>query len=219
MLHELDYASHFSRGCLDIVHVRRDAKATAFRAGIHFRRRLAPDGQAVQNQNMTNDHDGDGLDAAASRSWSDDGVVAQARSATTSPELVYSLLATENMWRLMDAECGLLTERDVAQLLRVPPTARNWVSERRKAGQIIGVRRGKSYRYPGFQFDRKLKVVFPLIETLLDLARANEWTTESLSLWMLSPSTSFAREDRAVDHLREPETVMAAAKLQMEERW
>ena len=168
---------------------------------------------------MTDDHDGDGLDATAPRSRSDVVVAAQAQSATTSSELAYSLLATENMWRLMDAEFGLLTEREVAQLLRVPPTARNWVSERRKAGQIIGVRRGDSYRSPGFQFDRELSVILPFVETLLDLARVNEWTTESLSLWMLSPSTSFAGEDRPVGHLREPETVLAAAKLQMEELW
>jgi hypothetical protein len=168
---------------------------------------------------MINDHDGEGLYAAASRSRSDALVAAQERSARTSPELAYRLLATEHMWRLMDAEYGLLTERDVAQLLRVPPTVRNWVSERRKASQMIGVRRGNSYRYPGFQFDRELSVILPFVETLLDLARVNDWTTESLSLWMLSPSTSFAGEDRPVDHLREPETVLAAAKLQMEERW
>ena len=168
---------------------------------------------------MTDDHDGDGLDATAPRSRSDVVVDAQAQSATTSSELAYSLLATENMWRLMDAEFGLLTEREVAQLFRVPPTARNWFSEHRQAGQIIGVRRGNSYRHPGFQFDRELSVVLPFVETLLELARVNEWTTESLSLWMLSPSTSFAGEGRPVDHLREPETVLAAAKLQLEELW
>ncbi|TFD66081.1 helix-turn-helix domain-containing protein [Cryobacterium sp. Hh38] len=168
---------------------------------------------------MTDDHAGAGLDAAASLSRSDDGVAAQAQSATMSLELAYSLLATEHMWRLLDAEFGLLTEREVAQLLQVPPTARNWFSERRKAGQIIGVRRGNSYRYFGFQFDRELSVILPFVETLLDLARVNEWTTESLSLWMLSPSTSFAGEGRPVDHLREPEAVLAAAKLQMEELW
>ena len=168
---------------------------------------------------MIDDLDGAGLDGTVSRGRSDDVVAAQARSATISPELAYSLLATENMWRLMDAEFGLLTEQDVAQLLQVPRTSSNSVSARRKAGQIIGVRRGNSYRYPGFQFDRDLKVVLPMIEALLDLARANDWTSESLSLWMLSPSTSFAGEDRAVDHLWEPETVVAAAKLQMEERW
>jgi len=197
---------------------RRRPDEAALRAGIHFRRRLAPGGRAVQNRNMIDDLDGDGLDTTDARRRVDDAVAAPARSTTTSPELAWSLRETENMWRQMDAEFGLLTVQEVAELLG-PPTTRAWVAEHRKAGHIIGVRRGNSYRYPAFQFDRDRQIVLPLFASLLKLARANDWCTESLSLWMLGPSTSFAKEDRPVDNLQDPQAVLAAAKMEMEAEW
>lgn len=74
------------------------------------------------------------------------------------------------------------------------------------------MRRSNAYRYPGFQFDWEHGAILAVIGALIQLADANGWPLEDLTAWLLSPSTSFAEEDRPVDHLQEPETVLAAAK-------
>jgi hypothetical protein len=109
--------------------------------------------------------------------------------------------ATENAWRRIEAEFGLLTAREVAELLGARPT------------KLLSVQRGKTLRYPGFQFDREARAILPVIEPLINLARANGWRMADVALWLTSPSTSFDAEDRPVDHLREdPDAVLAAAQ-------
>ncbi|QYF74876.1 hypothetical protein [Cryobacterium sp. PAMC25264] len=155
------------------------------------------------------DESGDAIGRAASK----------APSCATSPQMSRSIQATERVWRRVESEFGLLTSSEVAKLLGIEPAATNWVEEQRIAGRLIGVRRHGSYRYPGFQFDPAKREILPLVAPLIELARANDWPSGDLTLWMLGPSTSFEREDRPVDHRHEPSVVIASARSSMEALW
>ena len=133
-----------------------------------------------------------------------------------SPQLARSLQATENAFRAMGAEFGLLTSSQVAALLGANPSNRKLVSRRRAARQLAGVVRRNAVLYPGFQFDRTRARVLPVMEELIRLADANGWREEDLLLWLCSPTTSFDGEDRPVDHLDDPDAVVAAAKDELE---
>jgi hypothetical protein len=114
----------------------------------------------------------------------------------------------------------MLTSAKVSELMGASTSNRNYASARRTAGQLLGVLRGKSYLYPGFQFDRERGVVLPVIPQLLKLSRENEWSDGDLILWLQGPTTSFEEEDRPVDHLRtDPDAVLAAATNEFETLW
>ncbi|TFC86916.1 DNA-binding protein [Cryobacterium sp. TmT2-59] len=164
---------------------------------------------------MTNGFDGDGRATSGSQHRSDE--TRSAGAAAPSPQLARAVRATAEVWRRLEEEFGLLTSGEVAELLGVTPAGPSWVAAQRKARKIIGVRRGNTYRYPGFQFDHQ--TVLPVIAPLLELARANGWSSDDLTLWIFGPTTSFVQEDRPVDHLREPEAVLATATLTMEALW
>jgi hypothetical protein len=143
-----------------------------------------------------------------------------ANPAPTSPQLARALQATENAWRRMAAEFGMLTSSEVAGLLGAAPSNRNYASAKRVDGALLGVLRGKAFLYPAFQFDQDRGNVLPVIPPLIELARANGWRDDDLILWLQSPTTSFEAEDRPVDHLRtDPDAVLAAAKNAFEVRW
>lgn len=138
---------------------------------------------------------------------------------TVSPQVARSLQATENVWRRMGVEHGLLTSSQVAALLGANPSNRKLASRRRAARQLAGVVRGNAVLYPGFQFDRTHARIFPVMEELIQLADANDWREEDLLLWLCSPTTTFDTNDRPIDHFDQPEAVAAAAKDQFEAEW
>lgn len=143
-----------------------------------------------------------------------------ANPAPTSPQLARSLQATENVWRRIGTEFGLLTSSQVAELLGASPSNRHYASAKRLAHEIVGVLRGKAQLYPGFQFDRAHGTILPVMAPLIDLARVNGRQDADLILWLQGPTTFFAEEDRPVDHLRtDPEAVLAAAKGAFESEW
>lgn len=144
--------------------------------------------------------------------------VASTTAAPISPQLAQSRQSTETVWKSIKDEFGLLTDREVSELLGTTPVNWNTVLILRNTGQIIAVNRRGFVLHPGFQFDRATRTVLPVVEPLLELARVNEWSSEDLTLWMVSPSTSFAEGDRPADHLRDPTAVLAAARLDMKSR-
>ena len=167
---------------------------------------LNGDGRATSGSH----HRSDGTDSAAA-------AAAAGAGTAPSPQLARAIRATAEAWRRLEEEFGLLTSGEVAELLGAPLTGPSGVAARREARKIIGVRRGNTYVYPGFQFDHQ--TVLPVIAPLLELAHANAWSSDDLTLWTFGPTTSFVQEDRPVDHLREPEAVLATATLTMEALW
>ena len=142
-----------------------------------------------------------------------------ANPTAVSPQLARSLQATENMWRSISAEYGLLTSGQVAELLGASPSNRTLASRRRAAHQIAGVVRRNAVLYPGFQFDRSQGTILPVMAQLIRLAAATGWHEKDLLLWSCSPTTSFEGQDRPVDHFHDPDSVLAAAKAQFEAQW
>jgi hypothetical protein len=136
-----------------------------------------------------------------------------------SPQLARSLQATENMWRSIATEFGLLTSGQVAELLGARPSNRKLAARRRAAHQIAGVVRRNAVVYPGFQFDQTHGTIIPVMARLIELAAANNWSEADLLLWLCSPTTAFDSEDRPVDHLEQPDAVLRAAKNQFEAQW
>ncbi|TFC83312.1 hypothetical protein E3T23_02785 [Cryobacterium cheniae] len=142
-----------------------------------------------------------------------------ANPTAVSPQLARSLQATENMWRSISAEYGLLTSGQVAELLGASPSNRTLASRRRAAHQIAGVVRRNAVLYPAFQFDRSQGTILPVMAQIIRLAAATGWHEKDLLLWICSPTTSFEGQDRPVDHFHDPDSVLAAAKAQFEAQW
>jgi len=147
------------------------------------------------------------------------GTAMSSTPGTVSPQLARSLQAAENIWRRMENEFGLLTSMEVAELLGSRKPNRTAASALRNDGSIIGIMRGNSYRFPGFQFDAKQGTVLPVMPRLIALARENGRSDDDVVFWLTSPSSFFAEQDRPVDHMREDERLLAAARDQFEGSW
>ncbi len=162
------------------------------------------------------------LNSLASTVW--EGVHALgAAMATTpvavSPQMARSLQAAENIWRSIAREFGMPTSIEVAELLGSRKPNRSIASTLRNESNIVGVMRANSYRFPGFQFDAEKGAVVPVMPKLIALARENGRSDEDLVFWLTSPSSFFHEKDRPVDHLREEDRVLAAARDQFEGTW
>lgn len=126
-----------------------------------------------------------------------------------SPELARSLAATEEMWRSVHAEFGLLTAQELAPLLGLqdPEDVRALYAD----GVLIAVHRGGRVLYPGFQMDRETQMVRPVIHQLLLAAERAGRSEASLILWLVTPSGSLDGA-RPVDLLDDADRLLAAAK-------
>lgn len=127
------------------------------------------------------------------------------------PATARAAQATENAWRRIDNEFGLLTSSQVATRMGARSSNRSYASEQRIAGRLLGVKRLNSFVYPGFQFDPQTNAVRPFIKPLLELAHENDRSPDGAALWLTSPSTYFAGA-RPVDSIDEGERILAVAR-------
>lgn len=127
-----------------------------------------------------------------------------------SPQMARGIQATENAWRDMEDEFGLLSASEVAERMGSRSRSRNgYATDKRKAGKLLGIKRRNAYLYPGFQFDRSANVL-PVIPRLLTVAAEYGISHEGLAQWLCAP-TGQLDDERPVDHLHEPERVAQAA--------
>jgi hypothetical protein len=138
--------------------------------------------------------------------------------ADTSPQLARSLQATENAWRKMEREFGLLSSREVSERLGSRSPNRSYASDQHSRGRLIAIRRGGAMRFPGFQIDPVEQQIRPVIEDLIRIARDADVSEASLALWLCSP-TGYLDGDRPVDRLDRPEEVAKAAENAFGVEW
>ncbi|CEA09409.1 hypothetical protein BN1051_02779 [Arthrobacter saudimassiliensis] len=134
------------------------------------------------------------------------------------PEPAQGAIATENAWRSMEQEFGLLTAQEAATTLGSRTKDRSAVArDRRETGQLLGIRRGNAVLYPGFQFDSNGDV-HKAIPALIRVARQARRSDEDLAQWICLPS-GYLDGDRPVDRLRDVDAVLAAAQGHFGAEW
>lgn len=134
------------------------------------------------------------------------------------PELAQGAMATENAWRSMEREFGLLRAQDASKTLGSRAKGRSTLAhDRRESGQLLGVRRGNAVLYPGFQFDRNGDV-HQVIPALIQLARQARRSDEDLAQWICLPS-GYLDGDRPVDRMQDADAVLAAARGHFGVEW
>jgi hypothetical protein len=146
------------------------------------------------------------------------GAAMAAAPEPVSPELVRSLQAEENWWRKIEQELPSLSSTETAELMGAKPTNRNFASTQRASGRLLGYTRRHAIRYPRFQFDDRGRVR-AVIPQLIAIARGFGIPDEDLVMWLASPTTFFASQDRPVDHLDDPERLLAAARDDFGAAW
>jgi hypothetical protein len=135
-----------------------------------------------------------------------------------SPQLARSLQATENVWRDMQEEFGLLSSREVSELVGSRSPNRSYASDQRSKGKLLAIKRPGGLRYPGFQFDPRLHVIRPVMEELIKVAAEADNSEADLALWLYIP-TGYLDGDRPVDRLDDTETVVDAARQSFNVEW
>jgi len=134
------------------------------------------------------------------------------KTSTVPPGFARAMQASDNVWREIEAEFGLLTSSEVATRLGYKTPNRYVASDLRRKGYLLGVRRLNAYRYPGFQF-RPDGTIHPVIRDLVTSSRAIGWSDSSLIIWLCSASRAFAGGGRPVDHLDDQTLVTAAIDM------
>lgn len=134
------------------------------------------------------------------------------------PAVARAAQATENVWRQIDAEFGLLSSAEVAELLGASGSNRGYSSALRKRGALAGIERKNAYLYPGFQFDVQARKIRPWVSPLLALATQHDRSASDAVIWMVAPSTFFDGA-RPADHPDDGERILAGAVRSWDAEW
>lgn len=147
------------------------------------------------------------------------GLAAEALEVPVSAQMARGVQATENAWRDIEAEFGLLTGVEVAAFFgsnAKSPTG--FATDRRKAGKLLGIKRKNAFLYPGFQFVLGAGEVLPVIPVLLEIIDRHNRSAGDLTQWLCA-RTAQLDNDRPVDRLDEPAAVLEAAKNHYGVQW
>ncbi|WP_306233259.1 hypothetical protein [Agrococcus beijingensis] len=127
------------------------------------------------------------------------------------PATTRAAQATENVWRRLATEFGMLSSSEVSELLGASNANRVYASERRKRGELLAVQRKNAYVFPAFQFDHETGVVHPWVAPLLKLAEHHGRSAAGVISWMMAPTTYFDG-GRPVDHVEAPDRLLDVAE-------
>lgn len=135
-----------------------------------------------------------------------------------SPEETYRAQATENAWRQIEREFGLVTAAEVAQTVgSTAKSAKSYASDARRAGRLLATKRMNRLLYPAFQLTGNGPL--PVIRDLHRSAHRLEVGEEAVLLWLTAPTTWWGDRSRPVDHLHDPEEVVRAFEAHYGTEW
>lgn len=134
------------------------------------------------------------------------------------PATARAVQATENVWRRIATEFGLLSSSEVSSLLGASNANRAFTSELRKRGELLAAPRKNAYVFPGFQFNHESGTVRAWVVPLLRLAQGNERSAADVSMWMMSPTTYFDG-DRPADHVDDAQRLLSVAERAWSVGW
>lgn len=137
---------------------------------------------------------------------------------TVDPATARAVQATENIWRRIESEFGLLSSAKVGALLGASNANRAYAADLRQRGELLATLRKNGYVFPGYQFDHEAGAVRPWVAPLLSLAESHERSAADVIMWMMSPTTYFDG-DRPADHVGDAERLLSVAERAWSIEW
>ncbi|MHB8313395.1 MAG: hypothetical protein ACYDD0_08870 [Candidatus Dormibacteria bacterium] len=139
------------------------------------------------------------------------GATLQAGAKLPGPATLVAIHEREAAWRDLETRYGLLRAAELADTAGSGSRNRSeYASALRRAGRLLGVRRGRRMMFPGFQFDEHLRPRRG-IEKVLSVFREAGWSAESVALWFTAPNGYLDDEEPAVVLARDPSLVAEEA--------
>lgn len=132
-----------------------------------------------------------------------------------SPQAAQRFAWTEEAYRQMEEDFGLLTDYEVRDLLDAESVES--VAAMHQNGQLIGFTRRGQTVYPGYQFDGDQ--VLPVIPKVIAVANKYNLTQSELAQWLCGPTTYFEGDHRPVDHLKDGDRVAEVAESHFGIEW
>lgn len=127
-------------------------------------------------------------------------------SAEASPQMAHSIEASAERWRQVLRDYRFLTR---AELDRMPSG--------RDTAHLLKFEHDGAVLYPEFQFNEAGQLL-PVIPELMSLAKNNDWSERSLILWCVT-ATGYLDDEAPVDHLDNPDRILACARSRFEQSW
>jgi len=135
----------------------------------------------------------------------------QAGAKLPGPATLVAIHEREAAWRDLETRYGLLSAAELADTAGSGSRNRSeYASALRRAGRLLGVRRGRRMMFPGFQFDEHLRPRRG-IEKVISVFREAGWSAESVALWFTAPNGYLDDEEPAVVLARDPSLVAEEA--------
>lgn len=114
------------------------------------------------------------------------GSAASALDVMPGPATARAVLDTEQQWRRLDEEFGLLDAAGIGRLAGSRAVSlRAWASQKHRDRELLGVRRRNRVLYPGFQLDAQGNVR-PAVPAVIAVFDDAGWREESVVLWFVA---------------------------------
>ena len=117
----------------------------------------------------------------------------------------------EALWRTMAQEHGLYTITEAAHRLGFGHGHNLRATRLTGKGRVLAVRRGDTFRYPGFQFDEPSGRALPAVKDVVRRGRWAGWTDEQVALWFYAPNR-LLQGKRPVDVRGDEEKLISTAE-------
>jgi hypothetical protein len=135
------------------------------------------------------------------------------------PSTVRAAHDTVEAWRELERRWGLLSPVEVVERNPTVSNASDHLGRLHDAGRVVRVRRGRGYRYPGYQFDGNGQPIAALADVVVVLRRAG-WSEPSIVLWFDSPNGRLVDDARPAELLAsDADAVRAAASAAADPLW